>query len=118
MSRTTATSSSLMPRMIWPSTKACAGALVSSILMPVLLQHLDVEVRILLEDRPRVVADRARGQHRQRAAAQQRVQARVAGAAQAHHLVAGKDVQATGGRNARAHRGVATGGAGTCIVHQ
>ena len=49
MSRTTANSSSLMPRMIWPSTKAIAGALLQVELdAAVVLQHLDVEIRVEL----------------------------------------------------------------------
>ena len=67
-----------------------------------LLQHLDVEIGVLLEHAARIVAEAARGQHGQRAAAQQRVQAGTAGVAQARDLVAGKDVQPAGGRNARA----------------
>ena len=60
----------------------------------ILLQHLDVEIRIALEQRARIVARAALGQHRQRAAAQQLVQPAGAGVAQARDFVARQHVEA------------------------
>jgi hypothetical protein len=60
----------------------------------VLLQHLDVEIRMALEDAERVVVLAAGGEHGQRAAAQQSVQAALARVAQASHLVAREHVHA------------------------
>src|SRR3546814_15547656 len=71
----------------------------------VLLAHLDVEVRVQLLRRARVVGGAAGGQHRQRAAAQQVVHAAARGVAQARDFVAGEDVEAAeSGRAARRER--------------
>jgi hypothetical protein len=95
MSRTTAYSSSATPRMISPSTKASAGACLQLDLdAAVLLQHLDVEVGIAQLRRARVVGIAADGEHRQRALAQQVMQAAAGGIAQARDL-----------RRAKARRG-------------
>ena len=59
----------------------------------VALHHLDVEIRVQVARRARVVAGAATGEHRQRAAAQQLVHATGRGIAQPCHLGPGKDVQ-------------------------
>ena len=83
----------------------------------ILLQHLDVEIRILLQDRPRVITDVARGQHRQRTTAQQRMQTRATCAAQARHLVAGKNIQTADRRDTRADGLGYVGRVGVIDVH-
>ena len=94
-----------MPRMIRPSTNASAGALHQLELdAAILLQDLDVEIRIALEQRTRIVVRAALRQHRQRAAAQQLVQPAAARVAQARDFVARQHVQTRGRRDARAER--------------
>ena len=78
-----------MPRMILPSTKAFGRRVLQFELdAAVLLQHLDVEIGIALENVERVVVFAAGGEHGERAALEQRVQAAVAGVAQARDFVA------------------------------
>ncbi len=67
----------------------------------VLLQHLDVEVRIQVAGRARIVRRAAAGQDRQRAAAQQIVHASGRGVAQAGHLGPGQYIQRPAGVDLR-----------------
>jgi len=71
----------------------------------ILLQDLDIKIRIALEQRPRIVAGRALRQHGQRAAAQQLVQATAAGVAQARDFVARKHIEPGRRRDTRAEGG-------------
>ena len=68
---------------------------------PILLHRLDIKTRVSRQGGARIVGRRARGQHRQRTAAQEFVQAAIAGILQAADFMAGKDIQACAGINAR-----------------
>ena len=81
----------------------------------VLLQHLDVEIRIQLLRGARVVGGAAAGQHRQRATAQQVVHAAAGGIAQARDFIARQHVEAAARIDARVDGG--QGGVGRCAGH-
>ena len=104
MSRTTANSSSLMPRMMLAvDERLCRRIAQLELDAAILLQHLDVEIRILLEHRARIVADVARrSARRARSGAASSCRPRAAGVAQARHFVAREDIQAADRRDARA----------------
>ena len=89
-----------MPRIIRPSTNALAGALRSSSLTPQALRRdADVEIRVPLEDGARVVGLAAAVQHRERAAAEELVEAAARRVEQAVHLLLREVLEAAGGRH-------------------
>ena len=89
-----------MPRIIRPSTKAAAGALLQLELhAPGLAHDADLEILVALEDRSRVVGLTARIQHRERAAPVKRVQPATRGVEQAVHLLLREVLEASGRRD-------------------
>ncbi len=79
-SRSTANRCSLMPRIIWPSTKAARRGVVDFELdAPRVAHDADVEVAVAVEDLLGVVGVGAAVEHRQRAVAKQRVEAALPG---------------------------------------
>ncbi len=71
---------------------------------PGLANDADVEVRVALEDRPRVVGLAAAVQHRERAAPVQRVETAARGVEQPVDLVLGEVLEAAGRCDARVDR--------------
>ena len=91
-----------MPRIIWPSTKAAAGAFCISSFMPQGWRTMRiVEVAVALEDVLGVVGRGAGVEHRQRAAAEQRVEPALAGIEELLDLALGEVLEAAARTDAR-----------------
>ncbi len=99
-----------MPRMIrLPSADERTRRRIAQLELDaaILLQDLDIEIRIAFENAARVVVGRIAGnEHGQRTAAQQGVQTALRRIAQAGDFVAREHVHAGRRGNARAYRGM------------
>ena len=100
-SRRTAKRCSLMPRIIWPSTKAAAGALCISSLTPQAWRRIGyVEVLVAIEDFLGVVGVGAAVQDGEGAFAEQRVETAGAGVQELADLVLGEVFEGAAGADA------------------